>query len=127
VFRASWKLSSTLAARAWDKPVTAVFVPDANASNYRPGMPLYSCKLLLVMCSQTGKTGQRWLKTSVKPTRCSAIPCQVMPCAYVEAIVSDKAQPRGALVHAGGKPIVFLTTAAANLRCLKTNVRKMAS
>jgi uncharacterized coiled-coil protein SlyX len=97
-------LSSTLAARAWDKPVAAVFVPDANASNYRPGMPLYTCRLLLVMCSQTGKTGQMLAENAGEAHPLFGNP---VAGAYVEAIVSDKAQPRGALVHAGGKPLFF--------------------
>jgi hypothetical protein len=41
------KLSSTLAARAWDKPVTAVFVPDANLSSYQ----LPACRCTAANCS----------------------------------------------------------------------------
>lgn len=97
-------MSSTLAARAWDKPVSAVFVPDANASNYRPGMPLYSCKLLLVMCTQTGKTGQMLAESAGETHPLFGNPVSGT---YVEAIMSGTAQPQGALVHAGGKPLLF--------------------
>ncbi|MDX1715634.1 MAG: hypothetical protein R3287_01890 [Anderseniella sp.] len=97
-------MSSTLAARAWDKPVSAVFVPDANASNYRPGMPLYSCKLLLVMCTQTGKTGQMLAESAGETHPLFGNPVSGT---YVEAIMSGTAQPHGALVHAGGKPLLF--------------------
>jgi hypothetical protein len=56
------------------------------------------------MCSQTGKTGQMLAENAGEAHPLFGNP---VAGAYVEAIVSDKAQPRGALVHAGGKPLFF--------------------
>jgi hypothetical protein len=98
------KLSSTLAARAWDKPVTAVFVPDANLSSYSSGMPLFSCKLIALLCTRTGKTGATLAEGVVKTHPLFGSPVSG---AYVEAVFANEADAHGALVHAGAKPALF--------------------
>lgn len=95
---------ATPVGRALSAPVTVVFVPYENASNYRENTPLYRCAMLVAFCRQVGVTG------AFIPGETNAVhPLFGKPLrgTFVEAVLKDKNDAKEELLHAGRPPLFF--------------------
>ncbi len=97
-------LRATPAAQAMDKPVTVMFVPDANAPAYGEGTPVYACKLLVANCHEAGRTGK-----TLAGSASADHPLFGKPVAgrYVEVQLGNTADAGRSLLHAGRPPLFF--------------------
>ncbi len=97
-------LVTTPVGRAISEPVTVLFVPYANASNYSEGSNLYGCYTTIFGCSSIGTTG------SVIEGETSAVhPLFGKPLRgiFVEANITRPEDTREELVHVGRPPLFF--------------------
>jgi hypothetical protein len=97
-------LLMTPVGRAITQPVTVVFVPYENQSNYQKGVPLYRCAMMFVWCSQVGITGD------LIPGETNTVhPLFGKPLrgAFVEAILDNKNSAQEEVLHAGRPPLFF--------------------
>jgi hypothetical protein len=95
--------SSTLG-RAATQRVDVLFVPYANAAQYEPGQPLYTCKFTMVYCWKAGTIGQ------VLPGEINSVhPFFGKPIRgfFVEADLTDTQAATREIIHAQRPPFFF--------------------
>jgi hypothetical protein len=97
-------LLATPVGRAISTPVTVVFVPYENSGNYPGSETLYRCAIMVVFCSEVGKTGD------AIPGETNAVhPLFGKPLrgVFVEAILDNNNDAKEELLHAGRPPLFF--------------------
>jgi hypothetical protein len=95
--------SSTLG-RAYSQRVDVLFVPYANAAQFQPGAPLYTCKFTMAYCWKAGTVGQ------ILPGEINSVhPFFGKPIRgyFVEALLTDTQAATREIIHAQRPPLFF--------------------
>jgi len=97
-------LLATPVGRAITTPVTVIFVPYENSSNYHGASSLYRCTLIVAFCTQVGRTGEAipGETNAVHPLFGKQLRGE-----FVEAILNNKNDAKEKLLLAGPPPLFF--------------------
>jgi hypothetical protein len=97
-------MESSAWARASHDPITVMFVPYANQTQFKPGADLYSCRFTMVFCWKTGTIGDR-LPGEVEGIH-PFFGKQIRGF-YMEAKLTDPIAATKEIIHANRPPLYF--------------------
>lgn len=98
------EIEASALGRAVNSRIDVIFVPYGNERSFRPGVPLYTCALTVIVCHRAGVVGEKLPGESTAIHPFFGKPLRGY---FVEAKLSDPDAASEEIIHAGRPPFFF--------------------